>query len=316
MAEPIQESFSDMLDRLTRTHGPASEAPEPEPNEIAPRSPAKVVSLPEWAAHKRGTPHSALRSALFAAVNQPRYMEGELLAAQDGIEVRFTGKHLNQSDLDVWQQVVHLAHPHPLGTQCEFTMREFLRGMGRTPTNHRWLWKSPRRLTACAVEIKQGGHTYAGSLIEFDHAHMTGHCTVKLNERLIDLFTPGDWTAIGWQQRHHLRRKRLALWLHGYYVSHVSPYSVSVEYLHDLSGSNTKSMRKFKQNLVLALKELKTVGAIRSFKIDDNLVSVEKRPVHDQRKYMQRAKRREVLMAGLSFIMAGATVARVFVDFF
>ena len=78
--------------------------------EEEPRGPAKVIQLPLWPEPKRGAPNAVLRGALFAAVHKDRrYMDRELLAAQDGIKVRFTGKQLDQSDLDVWEQVLHLA---------------------------------------------------------------------------------------------------------------------------------------------------------------------------------------------------------------
>ena len=44
--------------------------------------------------------------------------------------------------------------------------------------------------------------------------------------------------------------KPLALWLHGFYASHAAPHPLSVEYLHKLSGSQTKRLRRFKENLI------------------------------------------------------------------
>ena len=44
----------------------------------------------------------------------------ELIAAQDGITIRYTGEQLDQADLDVWEQALHLArttgarHPVPV----------------------------------------------------------------------------------------------------------------------------------------------------------------------------------------------------------
>ena len=121
---------------------------------------------------------------------------------------------------------------------------------------------------------------------------VTGQYWLRLNPELAQLFQAG-WTAIDWEQRQQLRRKPLALWLHGYLASHATPFPVPVEYLHGLSGSNTKSMRKFKQNLVVALKTLEGIGAIRSFEIIDNLVSVETIPSPSQQRYLNRGKPRQ-----------------------
>ena len=72
---------------------------------------AATVRLPLWPEPARGVPNSVLRGALFAAIQSKdrQYLKGELLAVQQGIEIRFTGMQLDQSDLDVWEQALHLA---------------------------------------------------------------------------------------------------------------------------------------------------------------------------------------------------------------
>ena len=37
--------------------------------------------------------------------------------------------------------------------------------------------------------------------------------------------------------------------MHGFYASPAKPYRLTVEYLHKLSGSQTKRLRKLKENL-------------------------------------------------------------------
>ena len=66
--------------------------------------------------------------------------------------------------------------------------------------------------------------------------------------------------------------------LHGYYASHDKPYPVKVAYLQKLSGSQTKDLKKYRQNLKKAHDDLVKVGLIRNnWHIDDNdLVHVEK----------------------------------------
>ena len=131
-----------------------------------PRGPAQVIQLPLWPEPKRGAPNAVLRGALFAAVHKDRrYMDRELLAAQDGIMVRFTGKQLDQSDLDVWEQVLHLARTQALGTRCYFTAHGFLKALGRHTgtTAHEWLASAFARLGASWVEISDGRWTYLGS---------------------------------------------------------------------------------------------------------------------------------------------------------
>src|SRR5207248_8611155 len=66
----------------------------------------KVIQLPLWLEHTKGTPNSFLRSALFAAIQgkERQAFKRELLAAQKGTTIRFTGWQLDQSNLDPWEQ--------------------------------------------------------------------------------------------------------------------------------------------------------------------------------------------------------------------
>jgi hypothetical protein len=95
----------------------ATIAANPKKHQPEPPPPAKVYQLPLWPEPVRGTPNSFLRSALFAAIQGKtrRWMDKELLASVRGVVVRFTGKQLDQSDLDVWEQAAQLARFHPLG---------------------------------------------------------------------------------------------------------------------------------------------------------------------------------------------------------
>lgn len=55
--------------------------------------PKNVVQLPLWPEPVRAVPNGFLRSALFGAIakGKRRYIDGEQLAALDGIEIRYTG---------------------------------------------------------------------------------------------------------------------------------------------------------------------------------------------------------------------------------
>ena len=131
---------------------------------------AKVIQLPLWPESKRGAPNAVLRGALFAAIQGKTRvaLDRELLAAQQGLEIRFTGWQLSQSDLEVWEQVLHLARTQALGTRCYFNAHGFLKALGRQTGNsgHEWLKSAIARLGSAWVEITSGGRTYFGTLIE------------------------------------------------------------------------------------------------------------------------------------------------------
>ncbi len=200
---------------------------------------------------------------------------------------------LDQSDMDVWEQALHLARQHPLGTRCEFTAHGFLKSLGRATgkKDHERLKRIFRRLGGCLVEITVSGKTYFGSLLEGYRDEDTGRYRLEINPKLKALYDAG-WTAVDWQQRQELRRKPLALWLHGFLASHAEPYPLKVETLYRLSGSQTKEVWKFKQNLRKALDELKSVEAVTGYEFDGGLVFIEKTPSGSQKKHLTRAKSR------------------------
>ena len=256
---------------------------------------AKVIQLPLWPEPKRGAPNAVLRGALFAAVQGKGRiaLDRELLAAQDGITIRYTGWQLTQSDLDVWEQTLHLARTQALGTKCYFTARGFLKALTRQASgqNLEWLKSSLARLAGAVVEISDGRRTYFGTLIERGvRDKETGQYAVEINPDLAAFYGRSQWTQIDWEQRQLLRSKPLALWLHGFYATHAAPHALTVEYLHKLSGSQTKQLRKFKQNLTQALRDLQAAGAIQGFTIQDNLVDVQTVPSRSQQRHLAARK--------------------------
>ena len=259
--------------------------------EEEPRRRAKVIQLPLWPEPKRGAPNAVLRGALFAAVQGKGRvaLDRELVAAQHGIEIRFTGWQLSQSDLDVWEQVLHLARTQALGLECHFTGAGLLKALGRQTgkSGQEWLMSAVARLTGAVVEIKSEGRTYFGTLVEGGaRDEHTGRYVVQINSKLAAFYGRSQWTQLDWEQRQQLRGKPLALWLMGFYASHAAPYPLTVEYLHKLSGSQTKQLRYFKKNLLQALRDLEAVGAIRSFEIRDELVHVRTVPSKSQQKHL------------------------------
>ena len=216
-------------------------------------------------------------------------MKRELLAVQSGIEIRFTGWQLNQSDMDVWEQALHLAREHPLGTRCEFTAHAFLKALRRKTgkSDHEWLKDVFARLMGCGVEITHERMTYGGSLLEFYRDEETGQYRLEINPKIKALYDAG-FTQIDWKQRQALRRKPLALWLHGFYASHADPYPMKVKTLMRLSGSRDVNIKSCNQRMKKALEDLKIIGAIQNYEIEDGLVSVSRIPSPSQRKHLSK----------------------------
>ena len=230
---------------------------------------------------KRGAPNSFIRSALFAASlsKDRQFLKEAVLASQDGIVIKYTGEQLNQADLDVWETIVHLAREQPLGTACSFTAHGLLRALGMPTGNsqHKQLYSTIIRLTACAVEVTHEGKTYFGPLIKSGAKDdMTRHYGVELNKGIIRLFGENQWTALDWKQRQELRGQPLAQAFHAFYSSHRQPFAVKIETLKAYTGSRNKQTAGFKRQVKAALQELVDVGFLASFEIVGDLVHVQR----------------------------------------
>jgi TrfA protein len=295
--QPLTRDLAEVMESLRRTLEAKKEAATPETPQDAPKQSTAVIQLPLCPEPARGVPNDVLRSALFAAIHRGReYVEDRLIAAVDGTSIRYTGRQLEQSDLDVWEQVLHLARQHPLGTVCYFKGGAFLKAIGRSAgkANYKWLATVLTRLTACEVRFKRPGYIHGRGLItSYDIDEHTRLYRVCVDPDMAKLYAAG-WTAIDWQRRQELRGKPLALWLHGYYATHAKPLPVKVETLRNLSGSKTKTLYHFRSALRQALDELKAIGAIASWQIDAaDLVTVDRGDAitASQRRHLTRKRK-------------------------
>ena len=177
----------------------------------------KGVQLGLWPEPVRAVPNGFLRSALFGAIarGKRRYIDGEQLAALDGVEIRYKGQRLDQGDLDVWESVLHAVRLQEMGSQCRLTSYALLKLMGLTDTgkNRATLQNRIERLVANALTVKQGRYTYIGSLIRFAAKDEdTQEWVIELDPRLRPLFAADQFTQIEWAVRHALNGNGLA-WL-------------------------------------------------------------------------------------------------------
>lgn len=296
MAEPAHKPGNDPAAAIARFKATFDakypDGNNPEAAAVPRAAPAKVIQLPLWPEPVRGAPNSFLRSALFAAIQGKTRTRVKklLLASLEGVTVRYTGERLDQSDLDVWEQAIHLGRCHPLGNVCHFTAYALLKALGRSTgkAQYKWLDDVITRLVACEVELRTKDKTYGGNLIaSWKRDDRTGVYKITLNADLVKLYGWNDWTAIDWKQRQLLRGKPLALWLHGFYSSHAQPFPMKVQTLHQLSGSGNKDSYDFKRQLTAALAELEAATSIKGT-IEGDLVTVERHGSRAQLRHLRR----------------------------
>ena len=239
----------------------------------------KQLSLELWPDAVRAVPNAVLRGSLFSVSKQrATAKKRELLAAVDGIEIRFKGERFNQVDLDLWEMLLHLARLQPLGNQVQFTAHSLLKELGRGTggKDHDDLKEDIARLLGGVVEITwtESGKTFIGHLVEKAYRdETTQRYVVIFDEKMLSLYA-GGYSYIDWERRKALKGNSLAKWLQGFYASHASPYPYKVETIKNLCGSTVGRLPDFRRLLRSALDELVDVGSIKSWKITDDLIHV------------------------------------------
>lgn len=280
----------------------AAKAPPKTPPIKTPDNPDKEkLSLDAWPEAVRGVPNAILRGSLFGISTERKiFQKRTVIASVEGYEIRFKGETFNQTDLDVFESLLHLAQPHPLGKRVEFSAHSLLKVLGRGVggQNHGVLKDTVMRLITGGVEIidTKGQKTYMGTLIQdagIDES--TGRWEVVFNKRMLKLYENG-YTLVDWDQRQALGKNNLAKWLHGHYASHAKPFPYKVQTLMNLCGSTTKRLVDFRISLRAALDQLVNVGAILSWSIDPktDLVETNSVPSQTQIKHMAKAAKRPV----------------------
>lgn len=249
-----------------------------------------AAQLPIWGDAVRGIPNSILRSALFGVIKRgARKSQFRVKKTSvEGIVIVYTGFQLDQADLDVWLQCLHLFRTCGLGTRIQFTARAFLKAIGRGTGNsqHAWLKDSFTRLFG-SVEIVHGAKSYSGPLLHHcARDDETGHYVMEINPAITALFGADGWTGIELEARQALKKQQLAQWLHAFYSSHARPFPMRVETLHKLCGSETKQMMHFRADLKEALAKV-SAATQWTWLIDSaDLLHIEKIPTASQERHL------------------------------
>lgn len=272
------------------------------------------VQLPIWPDAMRAGPNALLRSAFFAGIasknrkvlefrtSPAQEPEGVLIAAQDGITIKYTGTQLNQYDADVFFEVLHRSRRHPLGHVARFAGGDFLNEIGRSRNdlNYEDLDTSLRRLKRGIVDVKwrvgQRQYIYCGSLIDSYIRETSSklYC-VALAPAVKTLFDNSSYTQLEWEDRLKLRKAPLAQWLHSYFSTHARPFPVTVTFLQEKTGHETSRRDHFLVTLRRALDVLREQLGW-TIELKGGLLAITRPPSGSQTRHLARSDKRKELM--------------------
>lgn len=248
---------------------------------IKPAKEALQLHLPLWPDAVRAIPNAVLRGALFnVSKARANCMSLTLLTSVSGVEIRFKGERFNQTDLDVWEQLLHLARLQPIGSQIRFNTKTFLRSLDRQTgkTQRDQLHEEIIRLRSGTVDLLWTGDKkrfFGGLISKGFKDEETQEYVIELEPRIMELYKNG-YSYIDHDQRRQLGSNNISRWLHAFYSTHEHPYPYKVSTLRDLCGS-VSNLRLFRSKIKESLTALVEVGAISQWEINGNdLVVVHK----------------------------------------
>ena len=231
--------------------------PETETADIALLPPPSGSSQAKFNEARRICPYVFLRSAVFgiAEKGKRKYFDDVLLASTDVFTVRFIGLQLDQTDLDVWLELVHLLRYQPIGSTVTTSHLELLTMLGKADSgqNRQALQCQLTRLQDAAIKVYTASGSYIGGLI--DAAAISKTLTIRLDPRIVELFAGNRFTRMQHAVRCGLTP--LGKWLYGYFSTHIQPPPIGVNEIHRLCGSKATNLDTFRYSLRSTLKQLK-----------------------------------------------------------
>lgn len=271
--------------------------PAPEPQQpAAPEVPAvgQVILFPQWGDERRAAPAAIFRAALFPPLNFQKgrpYLEEVQIYATKGIEIYFTGKQFDQSDLDVYLELLHIAREYPFGVECCFTAYGLLKALGRATgqKDHKWLHSVLIRLCAGVVDMTDHKTRYFGHLVESGiKDEVTKHYRVRLNPDMARVFRGDLWASLDIQQRRALGRNQTAKATHAYLSSNVGQTSIGYEKLADVIGLKNTSAKDIKRKMVRAFEAMKEVGFVADFEAGTDIMTFSANATPSQTRHLIR----------------------------
>jgi len=278
----------DIIHGLCEQHGIDLDSPWPPVFD----QPKQAVLRALWPDSHRAGPNAIFRSALFPSLNFKEgrpYVEREKICSVDGITVFFTGKRFDQSDLDVYLELLHLAAEHPLGTELSFSAHALLKALGRSTglSDYEWLHIVLTRLCGGVVDITDHKIRYFGQLLQGgERDEITSDYKISINPRFAALFTRGLWSKIDHGQRQSLGRSMTAKALHAYYSTHAAPGPHSFDTLAGVIGLKAKTKRNRNATIIKAHETLKNAGFLTDFQVMGDLIQTSFKPSLSQARHL------------------------------
>lgn len=105
---------------------------------------------------KRIIPTSIATSALFSPIKTKALLDEMVIASLGNTVITFSGRQLDESQADVWMQLIYESRNHPSGSTIDLNRAGFLKAIGKTKCglNYLWLHQALKDLVKATIIIE------------------------------------------------------------------------------------------------------------------------------------------------------------------
>ena len=231
-------------------------------------------------------PNHVSRSSLFAPVapGRKKMHKDTILVSRGDAVIKFWGEQLDETQADVWMRAMYEASKHPLGVPVIINRNAFLKAIGRSSggENYKWLHRTMEALSfamlVMEVHNKDGntklaiGRTRALHMIEgFDYDDKAETYTLRVDPRWCSMYGNHEYALIDWEKRMQFgSNQNMAKALQRLIAtSSETVQRFALDWLKSKLEYGSP-LRKFKESLEAAMRELERLEIIAGGRVEDN----------------------------------------------
>jgi hypothetical protein len=231
-------------------------------------------------------PNHINRSSLFAPVARGRrkfHRQTPMVTRSDCV-LEYTGEQLDEADADLVMALIFFAQKQPLGTPVVLNRAELLRklGHGTGKQQYEWLHRRIKALTEATLFLEakkpDGSTRYSIDktisfriVSSFVYNDETESYTYTMDPRWVQMFSNREYALIDWDKRLQIGRGQdMAKALQRLLATSSDPVQrYALDWLK-AKMEYTSPMRKFREALTAACKELERLGIIARARIEQS----------------------------------------------
>jgi len=231
-------------------------------------------------------PNHLNRSSFIAPIARGRrkfHRQAAMVTRRDCV-LEYTGEQLDEADGDLIMALIAFAQPFPVGTSVPLNRAELLRKIKRSTGKHdyEWLHRRIKALTEATLFLEakkpDGSTRYSiGKTVSFriiaafsydDEAEAYSY---SLDPRWVQMFGNREYSLIDWDKRMQIGRGQdMAKTLQRLLATSADPVQrYALDWLRG-KMEYASPMRKFREALTAACKELERLEIITAHKIEDS----------------------------------------------